>query len=134
MRNKSKLTKIKKNKAPQTQIPKDWLYMCQMELELGKIKEALEADYSIEFWEEAGVLEVELQAKESASVDFETVDMKRADEVTAEYMKTNAVKRVFLVSIRPEAYEEAKKVMEKVVLVHGGFFCGDTEDFLPMIK
>lgn len=134
MRNKSKLAKIKKNKTPKIQKPGDWLYMCPKELELAQIKDALEKEYSVEFWEEAGVLEVELKTEESASVDFETVDMHRADEVTAEYMDANDVKMVFLVSIRPESFEAAKVVMEKVIAVCGGFFCGDTADFMPVVK
>jgi len=134
MRNKSKLAKIKKNRTPKVQMPGDWLYLCPAEMELVQIKTILESEYSIEYWEEAGVLEVELQTEESASVDFETVDMRRADEATAEYIKENEIKTVFLVSIRPEAYEKAKEVMEKVIAECGGFFCGDTVDFMPVVK
>lgn len=132
MRNKSKLAKIKKNKSPQ--YPKDWLYLCKKELELVKIKEVLEKEYSVEYWEEAGVLEVELHTEETASVDFEAVDVSRADEATAAYMKEQEIKTVFLVSIKPEAFEAAKKVMAQVILAVGGFFCGDTEDFTPKVQ
>ena len=42
------------------------------------------------------------------------------------------VKTVFLVTFKPETYEEAKKVMRRIMDKTGGFFCGDTEDFTPM--
>ena len=42
------------------------------------------------------------------------------------------VKTVFLVTFKPETYEEAKLVMRKIMEKTGGFFCGDTEDFTPM--
>ena len=43
------------------------------------------------------------------------------------------VKTVFLVTFKPETYEEAKKVMRRIMDKTGGFFCGDTEDFTPML-
>lgn len=132
MRNKTKLAKIKKKSM--SQCPKDWLYMCPKEVELKTLKEMLEEKYSIEYWEEAGVLEVELEAEEASSVDFEAVDMRRADEVTETYMKEQGIQTVFLVSIRPEDYEAAKKVMKQIISAEGGFFCGDTEDFMPLVK
>lgn len=129
MKNKSKLAKIKKPKQPG--YPKDWLYMCEKEFGLISLKEILENEYSVEYWEEAGVLEVELN--EEATVDFETVDLKRADDVTKDFMETKGIKNVFLVSIRPEHYEASKLVMEKVMEKEGGFFCGDTADFTPVV-
>lgn len=132
MKNKSKLAKIKKNKAPQ--YPKDWLYMCKTEQEFARIKEILEKEYSVEYWEEAGVIEVEMEAEESSYVTFETVDIRRADEETQTYMEQNNIKTVFLVSVTPETFESAKNVMEKVISKAGGFFCGDTEDFTPVVQ
>lgn len=130
MKNKSKLAKIRKPKQPD--YPKDWLYMCEKELELVALKERLEGEYSVEYWEEAGVLEVELN--EEATVDFETVALNRADDVTKDFMETKGIKTVFLVSIRPEHFEASKIVMEKITGTEGGFFCGDTADFTPVVK
>lgn len=132
MRNKSKLAKMKKRSVPD--CPKDWLYMCPEEVGLERIKEVLEKDYSVEYWEEAGVLEVKTGGKEAASVDFEAVAMQRADEVTMDYMKEHGIKWVLLVSICPEDYDAAEAVMKQVILAEGGFFCGDTEDFTPFVK
>lgn len=131
MRNKSKLAKIKKQKTPQ--YPKDWLYMSVKTTKLQQLKSVLESKYSIEYWEEAGVLEVALEEDGTAVMDFETVDMQRADEVTIAYIKEQGVEQVFLVSIQPEVYMLARKVMEQIIAAEGGFFCGDTEDFMPRI-
>ena len=132
MRNKSKLAKIRKKSVPT--YPREWMYMCRDEVRLAQIKEALEADYEMEYWDEAGVLEVELPSETASSVDFETVDMARADEMTDAYMKEHDIKTVFLVSIDPLDYEAAKTAMQKVIQAFGGFFCGDTPDLLPLVK
>lgn len=135
MKNKSKLAKFKKEKQIKNpQVPGDWLYLNIESIELSVIKDTLKEAYSVEYWEEVGVLEVELETEKASSVDFETVDMKRADEVTADYLQKNSIKTVFLVSISPEYYDVSKKVMEKVIEAHGGYFCGDTADFTPVVK
>jgi len=135
MKNKSKLAKFKKEKQIKTpQVPGDWLYLSTESIELSAIKDTLKETHSVEYWEEAGVLEVELETEKAASVDFETVDMKRADEATAEYLQQNGIQTVFLVSISPEVYDVSKTVMEKVMEAHGGYFCGDTADFTPVVK
>lgn len=119
-----------KKKVPS--YPKDWLYMCQKEMELSAVKEVFEEEYSVEYWEEAGVLEVEM--KDSSCVDFEEVDLRRADEVTESYMEEHQIQTVFLVTIPPENFTGAKAVMEMLIASSGGFFCGDTADFTPMVK
>ena len=92
-------------------VPGDWLYMTPQEIGVRQIYEVFgEQDgYELEIWEDAGVLEIGMSDG-------------------AEHQ----VKTVFLVTFKPETYEEAKKVMRRIMDKTGGFFCGDTEDFTPM--
>ena len=112
-------------------IPGDWLYMTPEDVNIRQLKDALEeASYEVEIWEDAGVLEIGMS--EGASVDIETAQIHPKDEVTASFAAEHQVKTVFLVTFKPETYEEAKLVMRKIMEKTGGFFCGDTEDFTPM--
>ncbi len=88
--------------------------------------------YEIEIWEDAGVLEIGM--KDGNSVDIEAAKIHEKDEITAAFAAENHVKTVFLVTFKPEAYEEAKDVMKKIIAKTGGFFCGDTEDFKPRFE
>ena len=51
---------------------------------------------------------------EGASVDIETAQIHPKDEVTASFAAEHQVKTVFLVTFKPETYEEAKLVMRKI--------------------
>lgn len=106
--------------------------MTPQEISVRQIYEAFwEQDgYELEIWEDAGVLEIGMS--EGASVDIETAQIHPKDEVTASFAAEHQVKTVFLVTFKPETYEEAKKVMRRIMDKTGGFFCGDTEDFTPM--
>ena len=123
----------KVQKAPGVKkVPADWLYMTPQEIGVRQIYEAFEEQdgYELEIWEDAGVLEIGMS--DGASVDIETAQIHPKDEVTASFAAEHQVKTVFLVTFKPETYEEVKRVMRKIMEKTGGFFCGDTEDFTPM--
>lgn len=123
----------KAQKAPGVKkVPGDWLYMTPQEIGVRQIYEAFEEQdgYELEIWEDAGVLEIGMS--DGASVDIETAQIHPKDGVTASFAAEHQVKTVFLVTFKPETYEEAKLVMRKIMEKTGGFFCGDTEDFTPM--
>ena len=136
------MTKYKKNSMKksntqpknikQNHFQKEWLYLNQENITLFQIKELLEKEYSVEYWEEAGVLEVE--TNEKCSVDFETADVKYADEATKNFLEEKGAKTVVLVSLSVTDYEEAEQVFRKIMKNMGGFFCGDTPDFRPSVE
>lgn len=113
-------------------VPGEWLYMCTKELSVQEIKQSFGADcgYSIEVWEEAGVLEIGWAEK--SSFDMEAAEIHPKDDITTAFAKEHDVKNVFLVTFQPEDYEEAKKIMKIICDACGGFFCGDTENFMPV--
>lgn len=115
-------------------ITGDWLYMTPQEVSLRQIKEVLDAEnkYDIEIWEEAGVLEIGMP--DGNSLDMEAAKIHPKDTITADFAAEHQVKNVFLATFRTESYEEAKNVMKAVIAKCGGFFCGDTEDFTPVIS
>lgn len=137
MKNKSKLAKRKQKITGKTEYPKEWLYMCGEELDASKLKEALEQQYSVEYWDTAGVIEVEIEIKaedeKSTYVYFEVPDLSRADDATKDYIEKRQIKTVFLVSIDSEQFPVVKEFMKQFLSVMGGFFCGDTVDFQPEV-
>lgn len=133
MKNKSKLKKIhdKKTKAPS--VPAEWLYLAPAETELKQIYELFceDAFLRAEYWEEAGVLEIALP--EAGSVDIERMDDDFLDDECRKYAEKRGAKTVYAVTVVPEEYGKAREVMKKIAENLGGFFCGDTENFLPEV-
>lgn len=123
-----------KNTQIREKVPGDWLYMTPQEIGVWQIYEAFgEQDgYELEIWEDAGVLEIGMA--DGASVDIETAQIHPKDEITASFAAEHQAKSVFLVTFKPETYEEAKNVMRRIIGKTGGFFCGDTEDFTPLFE
>lgn len=124
--------KTENGKEKKPAIPGEWLYMCTKELNVQDIKMSFGADssYDIEVWEEAGVLEIGWAEKNS--FDMEAAEIHPKDEITAAFASEKGVKTVFLVTFKPEDYEEAKRIMKTICDACGGFFCGDTENFTPV--
>ena len=115
-------------------VPGDWLYMTPQEIGVRQIYEAFgEQDgYELEIWEDAGVLEILL--KEKSSMDVEMASIHPKDTITQQFANAHQVKTVFLVTFQPDDYEDAERVMKTVTGKLGGFFCGDTEDFTPVVS
>ena len=134
MKNKSKLKKIREKNHGAADVPKEWFYMQQKEITVREIADALqeEADLELEIWEAAGVLEVVIP--EERSMDFEWTRAEFRDEYSKNWLKEQGVKTMFFVTIDAEHYIHAKHIMQTITGKIGGFFCGDTEDFQPVIK
>ena len=109
---------VKKPTAPK--MPGEWLYLNKEELSLRKIYELFEEKQTAEYWEAAGVLEISLP---------ESGTLEEGDA----YLKENEIHTVAAVTIRPEDYEKAKEVMLYIIEKLGGYFCGDTADFTPVV-
>lgn len=134
MKNKSKLKKIREKNHGAAAAPKEWFYMQQKEITVRDIADALqeEADLELEIWEAVGVLEVVIP--EERSMDFEWTRAEFRDEYSRNWLKEQDVKTMFFVTIDAEHYTHAKHIMQTITGKIGGFFCGDTEDFQPVIK
>ena len=129
--NKTTLSKVlgksgnkKPSKAPASKPVKE-------ELSLRKIYELFEEKQTAEYWEAAGVLEISLP--ESGTLDMEDLEGTLGDEEGDAYLKENEIHAVAAVTIRPEDYEKAKEVMLYIIEKLGGYFCGDTADFTPVV-
>lgn len=134
MKNKSKLKKPNRRTSQTRTVPSEWLYLHPDEIELRSIYELFGEDtpWKAEFWDEAGVLEIEIP--EAGSLDMECMDADLGDEAGNAYLAEHQIKTVFAVTIVPDDYEKAHTVMRKVMEKLGGFFCGDTEDFQPEVR
>lgn len=134
MKNKSKLKKRNSGTGKTVKVPSEWLYLLSEEIELRSIYELFGEDvpWKAEFWEEAGVLEIEIP--EAGSVDMECMDADLGDEESNACLAEHQIKTVFAVTIVPDDYEKAHEVMIKIMEKFGGFFCGDTENFQPEVR
>ena len=113
-------------------VPAEWLYLFEGEIKLRQIYELLkDSPWNVEYWEEAEVLEVELP--EAGSVDFEDLEGTLGDEESDAWLQEQQIHTVFAVTIRPDDYELAKKVMEHIVSLVSGYFCADNEILQPRI-
>ena len=66
-------------------------------------------------------------------MDIETGKPDLKDEYSKRFLEEHQVKSLFYVTVVPESLKDAKDVMGYVAEKLGGFFCGDTEDFSPLI-
>ncbi len=136
MKNKSKLNKIKQNKQGDSRIPREWLYLNPKQITVRDIAKVFPVSQNdgmkVQLWEDAGIVEVELP--EAKSIDMEWTNADLGDEYSNEYLAKNQIQTVFLVTLVPEDYAKAELAMKKIVNTLGGFFCGDTEDFSPVVK
>lgn len=135
MRNKSKLEKRKQGNEKKKECPREWLYLNETQVTPRNITEAFAENELMEaqLWEDAGVVEIELPG-EAKSMDMEMTAADFGDAYSDAYFAQNHIKTVFLVTIRPEDYDAAKQAMGKIITSLGGYFCGDTEDFTPVVK
>lgn len=149
MKNKKKLSNRKSFSAT-PKVPGEWFYMCSKEITVEDIKKSLEEieGIDLEIWKEMGVLEAELPSQEQkassdknevteeaevVSLDFSLLELDLEDEYSNQFLSEHDVKTLFAVAFKPDTYECIKPVMVKVKELLGGFFCGDTEDFTPVI-
>ena len=122
-----------KNKIQKNNQVADWFYMSGTEMTAAALKEALaDTAYKVEYWETAQVLEIALG--ESSSMDVEVIEPHLGEENADAFLDKHQVKFLCYITFSPEDYEIAKSVMEHICGRIGGFFCGDTEDFTPVIK
>ena len=134
MKKKSGFRKTPQKRRQEPKVPPEWLYLSPEPVTLRRIYEIFEKDmlWKAELWEAAEVLEITIP--DAGSLDMERMDMELWDEAGKEYLEAQKIRTVFAVTIRPESYEEARAVMEKIMEHAGGYFCGDTEDFQPMVR
>lgn len=113
-------------------VPGEWLYLAPEGVDAAQIARILEQKYDIELWEEAGVLEIVFGEKKS--VDMEHVKIHPKDALTMDYIEKNGCKEVFLVTFDASEFADVKPVMQQILSQCGGLFCGDTEDFEPVVR
>lgn len=126
------MKKQNNGKTAKATVPGEWLYLAKAKVSVREIADALPETYEIEIWEEAGVLEIMI--REGVSVDIEHVKIHPKDELTCRFVGEMGYEEVFLVTFAPEEYDCVKKLMQQIMSACGGMFCGDTEDFSPIMR
>ena len=93
--------------------------------------DVLDGTCELEIWQEAGVLEIMYGGESSMDMEEGTIHPK--DQVTAAFAEEHDCDRVYLVTFSAEEYEKVLPVMRHILQECGGIFCGDTEDFKPIL-
>ncbi|MDO4260760.1 MAG: hypothetical protein Q4C82_01680 [Eubacteriales bacterium] len=115
------------------QVPGEWLYATPLEGAPERIYRLLkDSPWDAEYWAEAGVLEIGLPG--AGSVDLEDLGGTLGNEEDDGWLREQGARSVCAVTIRPEDFPEARKVMEYIGERLGGCFCGDTDDFEPQVR
>ena len=112
-------------------VPAEWLYLAPETVGVRQIADVLEGTCEMEIWQEAGVLEIMYGGE--ASMDMEEGKIHPRDQVTAAFAEEHDCDRVYLVTFSAEEYEKVLPVMRHILQECGGIFCGDTEDFKPIL-
>ena len=86
----------------------------------------------MELWEEAGVLEILLQEKES--MDVELAKLSPKDELACAVAEKENCPVLFLITYCEGVQEVAQQMMRHMLKENGGIFCADTEILEPVIK
>ena len=124
----NKTAQEKKKKAD---VPGEWLYFAPEAVDVRQIADVLDGTCELEIWQEAGVLEIMYGGESSMDMEEGTIHPK--DQVTAAFAEKHGCDRVYLVTFSAEEYEKALSVMRRILQECGGIFCGDTEDFMPLL-
>ena len=112
-------------------VPGEWLYFAPEAVDVRQIADVLDGTCELEIWQEAGVLEIMYGGE--ASMDMEEGKIHPRDQVTAVFAEEHGCNRVYLVTFSAEEYEKVLPVMRHILQECGGIFCGDTEDFKPIL-
>ena len=124
----NKTAQEKKKKAD---VPGEWLYFAPEAEDVRQIADVLDGTCELEIWQEAGVLEIMYGGESSMDMEEGTIHPK--DQVTAAFAEEHDCDRVYLVTFSAEEYEKVLPVMRHILQECGGIFCGDTEDFKPIL-
>ncbi len=123
----------KKANKQQVNLPSGWFYMADKELFVADLQDAFADDsFETDIWRDLGILEICVGEKNYIDVEHCEVDLE--DEYSNDYLEAHHVKSLFYLSFKPDAYEACLPALKKILAKHGGFICGDTDDFTPVIR
>lgn len=131
-KNNKQKTSVKKPAAPKLKLPKGWFFMAKEEVSASALAKCLtDAEYDVELWIDAAVVEVSLGEK--LSMDFEQFDLPFEDEFSDSFMEKEGLKCAYYVTFSDDSYEKVKGLVSVLREQFGGGLYGDTDDFEPRI-
>ena len=130
------VNKTAQEKKKEADVPGEWLYFAPEAVGVRQIADALDGTCELEIWQEAGVLEIMYGGESSMDMEEGTIQIAPLAYMrgrTAAFAEKHGCDRVYLVTFSAEEYEKALSVMRRILQECGGIFCGDTEDFMPLL-
>lgn len=119
--------------AQQRAVLEEWFFMSKREASVLQIKEVLEQieGADCEIWKEMGVIECTIP--DSFCMDMEQIACDLQEEDANAFLKEHAIVCLYAVTIQADTLAAIEPVLQQLSAAFDGFFCGDTEDFSPMI-
>ncbi|MCD8159998.1 MAG: hypothetical protein LUE61_02205 [Clostridiales bacterium] len=86
----------------------------------------------VEVWRELGV--VELSFPDGTFMDFQLVPCDLEDEASNAFLAEHQIKTLYWVTVGPVCDDGQLDFLQSAANRLGAMFCGDTVNFLPMLK
>ena len=83
----------------------------------------------VDIWPELNLMEVVL---DSDSLIFQDGRECFVDPLDLEFIQARHIQTIYCVSYEEDDEAKARRVIQEIMAVKGGFLCSDTEDFEPM--
>ncbi|NLG04377.1 MAG: hypothetical protein GX567_11215 [Clostridia bacterium] len=131
---KKNSTKTKTTIKPNQELLPNWLFLSRQLITVRELKKYLESDsnFSIEIWAEAGVLE--LTVNDDSTIDFEQIEVDLKDDYSNQFLEEHQTRSLFFVHVNQMEEAPCHVIMKQISEHFEGLFCGDTQDFMPMVQ
>ncbi len=120
--------------APASKYPTGWYLMSRGDCTVQDLKAAfaVPGGPDVEVWRELGV--VELSFPDGTFIDFQLVPCDLEDEVSNAFLTEHEIKTLCWVTVEPVCDDGQLDFLQSAANRLGAMFCGDTVNFLPMLK
>lgn len=120
--------------APASKCPTGWYLMSRGDCTVQDLKAAfaVPGGPDVEVWRELGV--VELSFPDGTFIDFQLVPCDLEDEASNAFLAEHQIKTLYWVTVEPVCDDGQLDFLQSAANRLGAMFCGDTVNFLPMLK
>ncbi len=120
--------------APASKYPTSWYLMSAGDCTVQDLKAAfaVPGGPDVEVWQELGI--VELSFPDKTFVDFQLVPCDLEDEASNAFLAEHQIKTLYWVTVEPVCDDGQLDFLQSAANRLGAMFCGDTVNFLPMLR
>lgn len=117
-----------------SKYPTSWYLMSVRDCTVQDLKAAfaVPGGPDVEAWRELGI--VELSFPDKTFVDFQLVPCDLEDEASNAFLVEHQIKTLYWVTVEPVCGDGQLDFLQSAANRLGAMFCGDTVNFLPMLR